>query len=231
MTLNDGKLTIEAAIFDLDGTIIDSIPIYYRIIDIVFEKLELPPVSNSQIAEAAKDGDFNWDVVLSERVLNRKDEIITAARKIIYDIYPEMFGKDLKLIPRAAEALKEISSSGIKIGIVTSTPTQGMAYKLKLLKRNGIAELLKVIITADDVQEKKPAAEPLVKCAKRLGVALNQSVYVGDTRVDIRAGKAAGMKTIGVLTGFDDYESLKKEKPDAIIKSINELGEKITRQL
>ena len=43
--------------------------------------------------------------------------------------------------------------------------------------------------------------------------------------MDIRAGKAAGMKTVGVLTGFDDYDALKKEAPDAIIDSIAQLGE------
>jgi phosphoglycolate phosphatase len=50
---------------------------------------------------------------------------------------------------------------------------------------------------------------------------------VGDTRVDIRAGKAAGMRTIGVLTGFDVYETLRNETPDAIIDSIVHLMEAI----
>jgi phosphoglycolate phosphatase-like HAD superfamily hydrolase len=50
-------------------------------------------------------------------------------------------------------------------------------------------------------------------------------VYVGDTRVDIRAGNAAGMKTVGVLTGFDGYEALENENPDAILDSIAQIGE------
>lgn len=54
---------------------------------------------------------------------------------------------------------------------------------------------------------------------------LKLNVYVGDTRVDIRAGNAAGMKTVGVLTGFDDYDALKNELPDAIIDSIAQLCE------
>ncbi len=52
---------------------------------------------------------------------------------------------------------------------------------------------------------------------------MNRSVYIGDACIDIRAGIAAGMKTIGVLTGFDDYESLREEGPDAIIHSVREL--------
>ena len=55
---------------------------------------------------------------------------------------------------------------------------------------------------------------------KSLNYIAEYCVYVGDTRVDIRSGNAAGMKTVGVLTGFDDFKALEKEKPDAIIGSI-----------
>jgi HAD superfamily hydrolase (TIGR01509 family) len=221
------KLQVDAVIFDLDGTLIDSIGIYYKIIDVVFEKLKLPPVPREIILEAVKDGDFDWDCVLPEHMKDRKDELIASALEIIYDIYPQMFGKDLKLIPGADSILKEISSDGIKIGIVTSTPQEGMVYKLQPLINAGIEKLFEVIVTADDVKNKKPAPEPLINCVKRLDVARSKSVYIGDTRVDIRAGKAAKMKTIGVLTGFDDYESLKEERPNAIIDSIDELREVI----
>ncbi|MGD2270599.1 MAG: HAD family hydrolase [Desulfobacterales bacterium] len=228
MLLNHIKLDVDAVIFDLDGTIIDSIPIYFNLIDIVFQRLGLPLIPQKTIIEAVKDGDFNWDIVLPEARKGQKDELISGARTIIYEIYPDLFGKDLKLIPGAARALAEISENGKKIGIVTSTPMEGIAYKLRPLKRHGIEELFEVIITADDVQQKKPAAEPLIECVNLLGASLNKSVYVGDTRVDIRAGKAAGMKTIGVLTGFDDYETLKNESPDAIIDSVDQLPEAIT---
>ena len=58
---------------------------------------------------------------------------------------------------------------------------------------------------------------------KSLNYIAEYCVYVGDTRVDIRAGNAAGMKTVGVLTGLDDFNALKRENPDAIIDSIAQL--------
>ena len=58
-------------------------------------------------------------------------------------------------------------------------------------------------------------------------MAVEKCVYVGDTRVDIRAGNAAGMKTVGVLTGFDDFKALEKENPDAILSSIARLYEAV----
>ena len=228
MQTDDNKMKIDAVIFDLDGTLIDSIGIYFKIVDIVFEKLNLPPVSREAILKAVKDGDFDWECVLPDDVKDRKDEIISDAVKIILEIYPRMFGKDLKLISGADRVLETISRDGLRIGLVTSTPQRGMVHKMQPLKKAGIDKLFEAIITTDDVKNKKPAAEPLVACLRRLQVDANRSVYVGDTRVDMKAGKSAGMKTIGVLTGFDDRTALEEEEPDAIIQSVEDLPDLIT---
>jgi len=221
------KLKVEAVLFDLDGTLIDSAPIYYQIIDIVFEKLGVPPVPRKTLQEAMDDGDFDWDFVLPDPMKPRKEELIAEARKIIDDIAPPMFRKQIKLVPGAAEICRKIAAQGMKIGLVTSTPEDYISFKLVPLQETGIEKLLQVIITADDVVNKKPHAEPLLKGSKELEVAVEHCVYVGDTRVDIRSGNAAGMKTVGVLTGFDDFEALKRENPDAIIDSIAQLDEPI----
>jgi 2-phosphoglycolate phosphatase len=221
------KLNVDAVLFDLDGTLLDSIGIYYEIVDIVFEKLRLPPVPKERFVEAAKDGDFEWDYVLPADSKDRMEELIKAATDLIYEIYPDMFAKKLKIVPGADSILKDIFTDGMKIGIVTSTPEEGMRHKRHILRTSGMDKLIEVLITADDVQHKKPAGEPLIICSQRLGVAPEKSVYVGDSRIDIKAGKAAGMKTIGVLTGFDDHEALGREKPDAIIESVAELPEVI----
>lgn len=225
LSLVNKKLKVKAVLFDLDGTLIDSAPIYYQIIDIVFERLGVPPVSRETLQEAMDDGDFDWDYVLPNPMKFRKEELTAEAREIIADIAPPMFRKQIKLIPGAADILKWIAARGMKIGLVTSTPTDYIAVKLVPLKKAGVDHLLEVVITADDVINKKPHAEPLIKGSKGLKVAAENCVYVGDTRVDIRAGNAAGMKTVGVLTGFDDFTALKRENPDTIIDSIAQLDE------
>jgi len=219
------KLTVDAVMFDLDGTLIDSVPIYYEIIDIVFAELEVPAVSREILLEAMDDGDFNWDCVLPDHMKKHKNELSEKARVIIDEIAPAMFHNQVKLIPGTDVIFKEISATGIKIGLVTSTPAQRMAVKMIPLSNAGLVHLLEVIVTADDVRHKKPSAEPLIQCSEKLGVTLKKCVYVGDTRVDIRAGKAAGMKAVGVLTGFDDYDALNRETPDAIIGSIAQLSD------
>ena len=225
LPLENRKFEVNAVLFDLDGTLIDSAPIYYQIIDIVFERLGVPPASRETLQEAMDDGDFDWDFVLPANMKNRKDKLIAEARVIIDDIAPPMFRKQIKLIPGAAEVCKKITTQGKLIGLVTSTPGDYISVKLGPLRKAGIEKMLQIIVTADDVVNKKPHAEPLIKGSQKLGIAVDKCVYVGDTRVDIRAGNAAGMKTVGVLTGFDDYGALKKENPDAIIDSIARLNE------
>ncbi len=218
------KIVSDAVIFDLDGTLIDSMNNYFRSLEIAFKKLGLPLPSRKAVSDAVKDGDFNWDSVLPTTIGMLKDVLIAEVRTLIEK---SMSKHELKLIPGVSGVLKEISAKGMKIGLVTSTLKKNMPDKLYPIKKAGIEDLLEVIITIDDAQRKKPAADPLIECAKRLGADVDKCIYVGDSRVDIRAGRAAGMKAIGVLTGLDDYETLMMEGPDLILDSVAQLGDVI----
>jgi 2-phosphoglycolate phosphatase len=220
MPFANNHFICDAVVFDLDGTLIDSTDVYIRILNFAFGQLDLPPVSRESVLKVLIEGDFDWNRILPIDVKDRKEEIIEKSLEIIRGIYPQMFRQEVKLIPGAAAILKQISMAGMKIGLVTSTQAKYLDPKLTPLKASGMENLLQVIITTDDVPNKKPAADPLLECGKRLGVDTERMVYVGDSRVDIRAGKAAGAMTIGVLTGVDDYESLKAEDPDAILGSV-----------
>ena len=209
--------------FDLDGTILDSIGIYYQIIQIVLKRLDIPMPSRDKLRDAAKNGDFEWDQLFPGKTQKEKDILVKRTRKIIAEIYPNLFETQAKLIPKTKETLEILSQKGIKMGIVTSTPRENMEVKLYPLVDSGINNLLEVIIHADDAPRKKPAPDPLFECSERLGILPEHCMYVGDARIDIQAGKAAGMKTVGVLTGFDDYKALSRENPDSIIESIAQL--------
>jgi len=84
------------------------------------------------------------------------------------------------------------------------------------------------VITLDDVEHRKPSGDPLLECARRIGENPGTCAYIGDTTGDMVAGKAAGMRTIGVLTGLDDYETLKAEGPDMIVESVSQLPERLS---
>jgi len=225
--LNHDKLLVDAVVFDLDGTLIDSIQVHFKVLNTAFERLGLPPVSWEDAMEAAKEGRFDWDRVLPDENKTRRHEIITKCVEIIADIQSEMLRAHVRLIKGSVEVLRAIAETGMKIAIVTSTQERYIRDKLYPFDEAGIAYLFEVIITTDDVPLKKPAPAPLIECGRRLGLPPERMVYVGDSHVDIRAGKAAGTKTIGVLTGMDDYDALAAEQPDAILESVLDLSEKI----
>lgn len=219
------KLKVAAVIFDLDGTLIDSIDIYFRIVENALERLGLPTVSRSKILAAAESEDFKWELVLPEEILHSQERIIDKAWAAINEIAPQMFADDLDIFQGAGGILKMISARGLKMGLVTSTQKHYLETKMLPLKNAGVDKLFEVIITSDDVKQRKPAPDPLLACAQQLELKPANCVYVGDTTTDMQSGKAAGMHTVGVLTGFDDYEALSKERPDAIIDSIRNLSE------
>jgi HAD superfamily hydrolase (TIGR01662 family) len=227
MSSKQKKLEVAAVIFDLDGTLIDSIDIYFTIVENALKRLNLPAVSRNQIIAAAESEEFKWELVLPQEVLSRKEEIIDETWAVINEIAPQMFADNLELIQGADRIVENLSSGGLKIGLVTSTQGQYLETKMQPLKKAGVDKLFEAIITSDDVEKRKPAPDPLIACAQQLELKPGGCVYVGDTTTDIKAGKAAGMRTIGVLTGFDEYGTLEIENPDAIIESVRNLMEVI----
>jgi len=223
MSSKQKKLKVAAVIFDLDGTLIDSIDIYFTIVENALKRLNLPAVSRNRILEAAESEEFNWELVLPQDVLNRKAEIIDETWAVINEIAPQMFADNLELIQGAERIVESLSSNGLKIGLVTSTRRLYLETKMQPLMNAGVDTLFEAIITSDDTEKKKPAPDPLITCAQQLGIKPGDCVYVGDTTTDIKAGKAAGMRTIAVLTGFDEYQALETEKPDAIIENVQKL--------
>lgn len=219
---------MEGLIFDLDGTLIDSVGTYYIMMESVFERLHWPRVSREVMRKAIKDGGFDWDLVLPTGAGRTTEELIASAREVITEMYPRVFEDDVDLVPGAEHLLKKLHDRSVKLGLVTSTLGRFIEFKLIPLKKCGLRDLFQSVITLDDVKNRKPSGDPLVECAKRLGEHPEKCAYVGDATVDIVAGKAAGMKTIAVLTGVDDYEALKAEDPDMILESVSQLTERLS---
>lgn len=216
---------LQAVLFDLDGTLIDSTESYYRLVETALDQLGLPAVSRPDILKAAETDPFDWLRILPQAVHHRRDTIIPAAWKIIDEAHSTLFNEKMTMFNGAVDIMQRLVANGLKLGIVTSTPRKNLRLKMRALVKMNVAHLVEVIVNADDTLRKKPAPDPLVRCAKLLKTPVTDCVYIGDTCADIQAGKSAGMKTIAVLSGFDDVEALAAEQPDAVIKEIGCLFE------
>jgi HAD superfamily hydrolase (TIGR01509 family) len=92
------------------------------------------------------------------------------------------------------------------------------------LRRSGLRTYFEVVVTALSAPRTKPFPDPVLLAARGLGVAPGACVMIGDTTVDIRAGRAAGAQTIGVLCGFGEAGELRRHGADLILPSTSDLS-------
>lgn len=214
---------IRAMMFDLDGTLIDSVPIYFDLMKASLQMVGLPPAPRSVVAEFMT-GDLDaLGKVIPKEMADRKEELIEACLSAGRRLSKDMFDGKVSLINGVPELFSLLVHRNILIGVVTTTQRRVIDRKLSPLARNGLKDVLDAVIVIEDAPKRKPAPDPLIECARRMHVAAEHCVYVGDSHVDIRAGHAAGMMTIGVLTGLDDNETLQREKPSLILESVDKI--------
>lgn len=218
-----GNAPLEAVIFDLDGTLLDSIGVYHKIVWSTLGRLGFPQVSKDVIKAASKDGDFAWERVLPKSADLNQSGLRAKIETVAKEVYGPLFEVEAKPFPGMKGVVDDLVAAGFKLGIVTSTPRENVGFKLKKLKQNDTLRHIKAIVTSSDVARKKPAPDPMIECCRQLDVKLENSVYVGDSGIDIKSGRSAGMKTIAVLSGFDDLDTLSREFPDAMINSVADL--------
>lgn len=217
---DNGPFAVDAVLLDLDGTLMDTIPLFFRALDTGFAECGLPRAPREAVLEAAKGGIFDWSRVLPPGTGPDRDRMIGEITGAIARIQPHLLRHEAKLIPGADGVLKDLARRGLKLGLVTGGSVRYFEHKMGHLRARGLDRCLGAVVTNADVSRRKPAPDPIMECARRLGVPATGTLYVGDSRVDIRSGKAAGSRTVGVLTGLDDYDTLLAEDPDAILESI-----------
>lgn len=223
LLMNFEKIHISCMMFDLDGTLIDSVPAYIQLMISLFEFLDIPPPPKSLVAEFMNHGFVVFEKLLPEGMKEKKDKIIEEIMTRGRQMSKDMFQNQIKVIPGVEQLFSLLAERKIKIAVVSSTEKKYLEKKLQPLARAGIRDALDVVIGIEDAPRRKPAPDPLIVCAQRLSVSPERCIYVGDSHIDIQAGNAAGMMTIGVLTGLGDREGLMDQKPSMVIPSVDDI--------
>jgi HAD superfamily hydrolase (TIGR01509 family) len=208
-------IRVKGVIFDVDGTLADSIGFFYEIALEILRLAGAPPVSQEQVFALMRLGDaapleklFPPDFPNPSATLKR----ITDER--MHD-WMRHYHDKTAAIPGSIELLHELHGQGVQLGIATSS---GRA--LPFLDHWGVRHLFQGIVGREDVENRKPHPEPILKGLDHLQLAAQEVIYVGDSIIDIRAGKAAGVATVGVLTGTSPQHILHQEGPDHILESV-----------
>jgi HAD superfamily hydrolase (TIGR01509 family) len=122
--------------------------------------------------------------------------------------------------PSAQMVLRRLKAKGFKLGIITTKYREPV---MEVLSHFGIAELFDVVVTGYEVIKHKPAPDIVLEAAKRLRVDPKQCVVVGDSPLDVQAGKQAGAFTIAVLSTTYTRKQLESTKPTIVIEEFEEI--------
>ncbi|MCS7125013.1 MAG: HAD family hydrolase [Candidatus Bathyarchaeota archaeon] len=209
-------LKVKGILIDLDGTIVDSREAYAEALKRAWETLGL--------------GNFNPAIALEiPRRLEQNQPInhlipegnVEKFLEIYLKTYYTITEHKTKPLPNVSKTLEELSKRA-KLALLTMrrVPKEKI---LRELEKFGIAKSFHCIVTALDTPFPKPSPRAITVCAEKLGVNVSECAVVGDSISDVRAGKNAGAKTVAVLSGIFSRDELAKEKPDLILKNINEL--------
>ncbi len=207
---------VEGIVFDIDGTLTDSIEAYYEGFREVMANIGIQ-IKREDILEPMATGSLIWDRVIPENTPGR-DEKIRQCMELIPQIYQEVF-KSVQPFPGLESVLIRLEEKGVCLGVLTAS--RGIA--VQPLHHSSLIRYFRVIMTRDEGFPNKPAPNGILECLKRMEISPNQAITIGDTPLDIRAGKAAGTLTIGVLSGIGSRPQLQAEEPTAIIGGVSDL--------
>jgi len=213
------RLRVKALLIDLDGTIVDITEPCIEASEKAASTLGFRNIDTQIGLQIAKQlqSNLSMDPVLAEFGIDRSmgKEFLNVFLNAWYTIAP----LKTTLLPKVHATLQKLSEH-FQLALITrrNMPKEPV---MKELKRLGLTQFFRFIVTSKDVDEPKPSPQAFVKAALQLGVPIHFCAVVGDSIVDIQAGKAAGAKTIAVLSGLFSREELEKENPDLIINNIN----------
>ena len=213
---------IKGVIFDLDETIIGSLGTYTEAFNRGTGMFGLEPVTDNRIAYFLDEG-----LRLREMLLKLSPSVFAedgrrqTCEDEIRKAYLELEPQKVMLKPGVKRILRSLKQRGVKIGIVTGRMTRGERKWLELRRLN-ILKFVDAMVTGAEAPA-KPAPDGLIKCIKELGLSAGECVFVGDSRVDIMAGKKAGVRTVAVHTGVATKELLTEQGPDYVLASLNSL--------
>lgn len=210
-------MTPRALLVDLDGTIADTVPLFYTMSLDVFTAAGIPaPDEEAHRVALLEPGSplerlFPTDFPAREEFFQR----IFAER---FAAWMELYERDAAPLPGACEALRALRARGLAIALVTSS-----FGALPFLERWGVRELFTTIVSREDVKNIKPHPEPLLLALERLGIAAVETLHVGDSPLDVAAGVAAGVATVGVLTGVGREGELRAAGAYDVVAALSEL--------
>lgn len=224
----------DAILFDLDGTLVDSVPDISDAVDRMLVTLGREPAgitkvrtwvgngSPALVARAIANESLTLDE-LARRELSRSSEQQHAhddAYQLFLDFYSARVAELSALYSGVVETLKALKEDKMPMAVVTNKPHR---FTEPLLDQMGISSYFELVVSGDSLSEKKPSSLPLEYAAKHFDVSVTDILMVGDSITDVHAARAAGCKVACVSYGYNYGQRIEDVNPDVVVDSLTQL--------
>lgn len=208
--------------FDLDGTLVDSVPDLATAVDRMLVELGREPAGVERVRQWVGNG---------ARVLVRRalaggldhSAVGEAETEQALARFLELYADCHELItlyPGVHELLEALSTAAVELAVVTNKPERFVA---PLLEQVGLGGYFRWIIGGDTLPQQKPDPAALLQVMRLAGVSQEQSLFVGDSRSDVLAARAAGVPCVAVSYGYNHGRPVAEEQPQLVVDSLAEL--------
>src|SRR5690349_5957327 len=189
-------MPIELIAFDLDGTLVDSVPDIAWAVDRTLEGMGLPPLGHEQVRDLVGDGVSRllMRALTGEKQADPDPKQLERAMALFRRAYREHLCVESRLYPGTVELLQALQGRCL----VACVTNKSSMFTDPLLVELGIARCFDLTVSGDTLPALKPDPRSLIYTAEKLGVAPERSCMVGDSRNDILAAQAAGFRALAL---------------------------------
>jgi len=212
---------MKTIIFDFDGTLADTNACILATFKASFDQLGLPCPSDETITSLIG---LPLDEMFVRFTQSTDKDLIDECVATYHRLFPTAAFYSASLFEGVATTLRELKQRGYVLTIATSRSNGSL---LMLTERLGIQDLFSMMVCLEDVENKKPAPDMVLKILEATDTRAEEALVVGDTVFDIEMGQGAGCKTCGVSYGNQTRQQLEEQHPDIIVDKFEELIDKI----
>ena len=202
-------------IFDFDGVLIDSEPLYLKSVNVILEECGVPQLTADEyqrwIGSTAR---LTWEALTRDNNLPEPAQHYQDRYEVVIE---SVLKRELTLTPEAEELLGIVERRGIPRGVATASRRKWLAIKLEKL---GLTEFFDVAVCSTDVRRTKPEPDIYLRATELMGLNPADVIAIEDSPAGIKSAKSAGIRTIGLRTGMTT--NLDISKADEIIESLRE---------
>ena len=222
-----GRSNVEAVVFDLDGTLVNSVIDYRKMMSGVTEilkahRIEVDP-SQRRVWEILQQSEKQLAAMgISEAEWEEMNRQIT---EHLNSVELENVDK-VTVIEGAKETLEGLKNMGLKIGVATRSCN---AAARAALRTTGLEAFVDVLLARDDVPYPKPDPRHLIEVIGALRVSLDRAIFMGDTTTDLRTAREAGVTFIGFSMRPEGAERLRQEGCEIVLENLKQLPKLLDR--